>query len=188
MFCGKNTNVIELYNLILKATEANQRTWYNSGIGTYARPSWKSLKHYKKVLYHKIDLAIAWYVQSQVSQSCFHFSLGFQGFWTNSFGCISLAIRQLWGGRLYLFIRWVATTYSVDIDAYQMILQGFLVEHFKSAFCQQWSTRYDAFRFVRCSKLTSAGLYRLDLSIKETRCRYHCKHRAIIFLCTDWSL
>src|SRR5260221_14314724 len=58
----KNTNVIELYNLILK--EVDQRTWYNSGIGTYARPSWKSLKHYKKVLYHKIDLAIAWCVQS----------------------------------------------------------------------------------------------------------------------------
>ncbi|KIJ94466.1 hypothetical protein K443DRAFT_12099 [Laccaria amethystina LaAM-08-1] len=59
-FGEKNTNVIELYNLILKKDEGNQRTWYNSGIGTYARPSWKSLNFYKKVLYHKIDLAIAW--------------------------------------------------------------------------------------------------------------------------------
>ena len=56
----QNTNVIELYNLILKKVGDNQRTWYNSGIGTYARPSWKSLNFYKKVLYHKIDLAIAW--------------------------------------------------------------------------------------------------------------------------------
>ncbi|KDR68088.1 hypothetical protein GALMADRAFT_146577 [Galerina marginata CBS 339.88] len=56
----KNTNVIELYNLVLKGDDDRQRTWYNSGIGTYARPSWKSLKFYGKVLHHKIDLAIAW--------------------------------------------------------------------------------------------------------------------------------
>jgi uncharacterized protein (DUF2235 family) len=67
--CGKNTNVIELYNLLLKEVEETpgQRTWYNSGIGTYARPSWKSLKYYKQALYHKIDLAIAWCVQSPIS-------------------------------------------------------------------------------------------------------------------------
>ncbi|KDR76655.1 hypothetical protein GALMADRAFT_139557 [Galerina marginata CBS 339.88] len=59
-FGEKNTNVIELYNLILKEVGDNQRTWYNSGIGTYARPSWKSLSFYKQVVYHKIDLAIAW--------------------------------------------------------------------------------------------------------------------------------
>jgi len=59
----KNTNVIELYNLILKEDRPEQRTWYNSGIGTYARPSWKSLKFYQQVLEHKIDLAIAWCVQ-----------------------------------------------------------------------------------------------------------------------------
>ena len=59
-FSDQNTNVIELYNLILKKVGDNQRTWYNSGIGTYAKPSWKSLNFYKKVLYHKIDLAIAW--------------------------------------------------------------------------------------------------------------------------------
>ena len=56
----KNTNVIELYNLILKEAPDKQNTWYNSGIGTYARPSSKSPKYYKNVLYHKIDLAIAW--------------------------------------------------------------------------------------------------------------------------------
>ena len=59
-FNDQNTNVIELYNLIMKKDEDNQKTWYNSGIGTYAESSWKSLGHYKKVLYHKIDLAIAW--------------------------------------------------------------------------------------------------------------------------------
>jgi uncharacterized protein (DUF2235 family) len=61
----KNTNVIELYNLILKKVEHNQRTWYNSGIGTYARPSWKSFKFYRQVLSHKIDLMIAWCVDGR---------------------------------------------------------------------------------------------------------------------------
>jgi len=63
----KNTNVIELYSLI--DVWANQETWYNSGIGTYARPSWKSLKHYKKVLWHKIDLAIAWWGERSILQT-----------------------------------------------------------------------------------------------------------------------
>ncbi|KDR68085.1 hypothetical protein GALMADRAFT_1354883 [Galerina marginata CBS 339.88] len=59
-FGDKNTNVIELYHLILKGVMDGQRTWYNSGIGTYARPSWKSLKFYRQVMHNKIDLAIAW--------------------------------------------------------------------------------------------------------------------------------
>jgi len=53
----KNTNVMELYNLILKEVGHNQRTWYNSGIGTDARPSLRQL------LSHKINLAIAWCVE-----------------------------------------------------------------------------------------------------------------------------
>ena len=73
----KNTNVIELYHLILK--EADQRTWYNSGIGTYAPPSWKSLNFYKQVLYHKIDLAIAWFVRVRLSLLCSHLALGHLG-------------------------------------------------------------------------------------------------------------
>ncbi|RXW15241.1 hypothetical protein EST38_g10613 [Candolleomyces aberdarensis] len=58
-FGDKNTNVIELYNLILKATGDNQRTWYNSGIGTYAKPRWKSMIYWQQVLCHLIDMAIA---------------------------------------------------------------------------------------------------------------------------------
>ncbi|VDB86424.1 unnamed protein product [Peniophora sp. CBMAI 1063] len=65
-FGEKNTNVIELYSLIQKGESDGQLTWYNSGIGTYARPSWKSLSWYKQVLAHKIDLAIAWNFESIV--------------------------------------------------------------------------------------------------------------------------
>ena len=55
----KNSNVIEVYNLISKkGAHSKQRTWYNSGIGTYPRPS-------DNILSSKIDSAIA--RQAQVS-------------------------------------------------------------------------------------------------------------------------
>ncbi|KAJ3500631.1 hypothetical protein NLJ89_g9708 [Agrocybe chaxingu] len=68
-FGDMNTNVIELHNLILKGSKERQLTWYNSGIGTYAQPSWRSLNYYKQVLYHKIDLAIACNFDSTVKGS-----------------------------------------------------------------------------------------------------------------------
>ncbi|KZV92974.1 hypothetical protein EXIGLDRAFT_674515 [Exidia glandulosa HHB12029] len=58
-FSKKNTNVVELYSRLVKGSET-QITFYNSGIGTYAKPSWRSWSYYKQVVGHKIDLAIAW--------------------------------------------------------------------------------------------------------------------------------
>jgi len=58
----QNTNVIELYSHILKQEDDEQLTYYDSGIGTYATPSWKSWGYIKQVIYNKIDLAIAWWV------------------------------------------------------------------------------------------------------------------------------
>ncbi|KAF8594397.1 hypothetical protein BDV93DRAFT_535091 [Ceratobasidium sp. AG-I] len=54
----QNTNVIELYSHIEKSD--TQLTYYNSGIGTYAKPSWKSMAYLKQVVSSRIDLAIAW--------------------------------------------------------------------------------------------------------------------------------
>ena len=54
----QNTNVIELYSQLVK--NDTQLTYYDSGIGTYARPSWKSWNYWKQVVDNKIDLAIAW--------------------------------------------------------------------------------------------------------------------------------
>ncbi|VDB86422.1 unnamed protein product [Peniophora sp. CBMAI 1063] len=65
-FGKRNTNVIELYSLIRKGKGDNQRTYYNSGIGTYAIPSWRSWAYYKQVVGHKMDLAIAWNFESIV--------------------------------------------------------------------------------------------------------------------------
>uniref|UniRef100_A0A0W0GDD2 Putative WD40 repeat-like protein n=2 Tax=Moniliophthora roreri TaxID=221103 RepID=A0A0W0GDD2_MONRR len=58
-FGNRNTNVVELYSRLEK-NDSLQVTYYNSGIGTYASPSWKSSTYYKQVLAHKIDLAFAW--------------------------------------------------------------------------------------------------------------------------------
>ncbi|KAF8493850.1 hypothetical protein JB92DRAFT_3084909 [Gautieria morchelliformis] len=57
-FGPNNTNVIELYSQLIKGDD--QLTYYNSGIGTYAKPSWKSWSYVKQVVDNKIDLAIAW--------------------------------------------------------------------------------------------------------------------------------
>ncbi|KAF9541951.1 hypothetical protein CPC08DRAFT_700737 [Agrocybe pediades] len=57
-FGAMNTNVIEHHSLLIK--DGRQIPYYNSGIGTYARPSWTSPKFIGMVLHHKIDLAIAW--------------------------------------------------------------------------------------------------------------------------------
>ncbi|KAG8710536.1 hypothetical protein FRC09_000082, partial [Ceratobasidium sp. 395] len=57
-FSEKNTNVVELYSRIKK--DKNQLTYYNSGIGTYAKPSWRSYTYMKQVLSNIVDLAIAW--------------------------------------------------------------------------------------------------------------------------------
>ncbi|VDB86404.1 unnamed protein product [Peniophora sp. CBMAI 1063] len=55
-FGEKNTNVIELYSLVQKRKDDRQRTYYNSGIGTYARSSRRSLP---KAISRKLDLAFA---------------------------------------------------------------------------------------------------------------------------------
>ncbi|KAF8881402.1 WD40-repeat-containing domain protein [Gymnopilus junonius] len=65
-FGENNTNVVELHNLVLKEIGDNQLTWYQSGIGTYAQPSWKSWKYFEQVLDNKVDLAIAWNFQGTV--------------------------------------------------------------------------------------------------------------------------
>lgn len=65
----QNTNVIEIYGLLKK--DARQLTLYNSGVGTYAQPSWKSLAYWKHCLGDKFDLAVAWYIQSSL-YSTFH--------------------------------------------------------------------------------------------------------------------
>ncbi|EJD37489.1 WD40 repeat-like protein, partial [Auricularia subglabra TFB-10046 SS5] len=56
-FSTKNTNVVELYSRLIK--DDRQLTFYNSGIGTYAKPSWKSWSYRKQVIANKLDLAFA---------------------------------------------------------------------------------------------------------------------------------
>ena len=57
----QNTNVVELYSRLEK--NSSQLTFYNSGIGTYAAPSWRSLSYWYQVAENKVDLAIALYTR-----------------------------------------------------------------------------------------------------------------------------
>ncbi|KAG9090173.1 hypothetical protein FRC06_001189 [Ceratobasidium sp. 370] len=50
--------MVELYSRITK--NKSQLTYYNSGIGTYAKPSWRSYTYMKQMLSNTVDLAIAW--------------------------------------------------------------------------------------------------------------------------------
>ncbi|KZV99906.1 WD40 repeat-like protein [Exidia glandulosa HHB12029] len=58
-FGGKNTNVVELYSRLVKDND-HQVTFYNSGIGTYVKPSWTSFTYIKQTLENYADMGIAW--------------------------------------------------------------------------------------------------------------------------------
>lgn len=53
----QNTNVIENYFRLVKNDE--QWTYYNSGIGTFAWPSYKSMGYAYQLVLNKLDLAFA---------------------------------------------------------------------------------------------------------------------------------
>ncbi|KAJ8521316.1 hypothetical protein ONZ45_g1998 [Pleurotus djamor] len=57
-FSERSTNVVELFSRLIK--DEGQMVYYDSGIGTYAPPSFKSFSYLKQVIYHAIDTAIAW--------------------------------------------------------------------------------------------------------------------------------
>ncbi|KAL0957588.1 hypothetical protein HGRIS_001372 [Hohenbuehelia grisea] len=59
-FSVKNTNIVELYGSLDKSK--SQRTYYNSGIGTYVKPSWWSPKYLWQLTDNMIDMMAAWYV------------------------------------------------------------------------------------------------------------------------------
>ncbi|KAJ8515468.1 hypothetical protein ONZ45_g7133 [Pleurotus djamor] len=57
-FSEKNTNVVELLSRLIK--DDMQLTYYNSGIGTYVKPSMLSFGFWKQTYIHAVDMAIAW--------------------------------------------------------------------------------------------------------------------------------
>ncbi|KAF9219898.1 ARM repeat-containing protein [Gyrodon lividus] len=63
-FGQKNTNIVELYSQLQKSK--SQLTYYNSGVGTEARPSWRSLRYVQHWLSNKIDLLIAWNLEKVI--------------------------------------------------------------------------------------------------------------------------
>ncbi|EIN03656.1 hypothetical protein PUNSTDRAFT_139370 [Punctularia strigosozonata HHB-11173 SS5] len=63
-FDPQNTNVVELYSRLIK--DKKQLTYYNSGIGTYARKNSWSFDYWKQALYHHVDMAVAWNLENIV--------------------------------------------------------------------------------------------------------------------------
>ncbi|KAL0957193.1 hypothetical protein HGRIS_003285 [Hohenbuehelia grisea] len=59
-FSVKNTNIVELYGSLDKSK--SQRTYYNTGIGTYAKPTWWSPKYLWQLTDNMIDMMFTWYV------------------------------------------------------------------------------------------------------------------------------
>ncbi|KAL0059018.1 hypothetical protein AAF712_014256 [Marasmius tenuissimus] len=66
-FGRNNSNIVELYSRLVK--DESQLTYYNSGIGTYPKPSWKSFSYYKKKTAHVVDMAIAWWFEKQIMEA-----------------------------------------------------------------------------------------------------------------------
>ncbi|KAJ8092922.1 hypothetical protein PM082_023558 [Marasmius tenuissimus] len=66
-FGQNNSNVVELYSRLVK--DESQLTYYNSGIGTFPKPSWKSFSYYKKKTAHVIDMAIAWWFEKRIMEA-----------------------------------------------------------------------------------------------------------------------
>ncbi|KAJ8494661.1 hypothetical protein ONZ45_g13155 [Pleurotus djamor] len=58
-FSAQSSNIVEIYSRLIKVAD-EQLTFYNSGIGTYAKPSFRSWKYFKQVFDHTVDTAIAW--------------------------------------------------------------------------------------------------------------------------------
>ncbi|KAJ7686775.1 hypothetical protein B0H17DRAFT_939989, partial [Mycena rosella] len=65
-FGDHNTNVVELHSRILVDPTAEQRTYYNCGIGTYVPNRAKTFKYWRQRFDNVVDLAIAWNFQSIV--------------------------------------------------------------------------------------------------------------------------
>ena len=57
-FYSQNTNIVELYSRLIKSSD--QLTYYNSGIGTYVKPSRASLSYWIQLFNYSVDMAIAW--------------------------------------------------------------------------------------------------------------------------------
>jgi hypothetical protein len=135
---GKNTNVVELYNLVIKEGEG-QKTWYNSGIGTYARPSWKSLKYYARVIYNYIDPILAWCVHwFIVADRALVMHFLFTGTLTKQFrvliaGSPTTTSQEI----IYFCLVCEHNSYRVTSVLIRRNTKVFLAAHFRSGCCQR---------------------------------------------------
>ncbi|KIK76830.1 hypothetical protein PAXRUDRAFT_410050 [Paxillus rubicundulus Ve08.2h10] len=63
-FGTQNTNITELYRKLVRSE--TQLTYYNSGMGTTVKPSWRSLIYAQHWISNKIGLLVAWNLEKAI--------------------------------------------------------------------------------------------------------------------------
>ncbi|KAJ8092910.1 hypothetical protein PM082_023544 [Marasmius tenuissimus] len=66
-FGRNNSNVVELYSRLVK--DDSQLTYYNSGIGTHAKPSLRAISYYMKKAGDLVDMAFAWWFEKRIMEA-----------------------------------------------------------------------------------------------------------------------
>ena len=169
---------MELYSQLVK--DRRQLTFYNSGIGTYANPSWKSLPYLKQALENKIDQAIAWWVLKYfvIFSPFISHCRSFEGIVISAYRW--LAENYTPGDRIFLFGKHVSAIMSfmsinwIPIRVFSWCL---------SSPRPRKHGREGEFEPNFCLFNLNQTVFRWDWSTKGTRIKFRCKSPGAFMLC-----
>ncbi|KAJ6528316.1 hypothetical protein DFH09DRAFT_935278, partial [Mycena vulgaris] len=146
-FGPNNTNVVELHSRILKHhSSAQQLTFYVSGIGTYAPPSFRSLAYWSQVVANKLDLAIAWNFERHVKDAYQWLAENYQRrkkIFLFGFSRGAYQVRALAGMIATLGLIYPSNHRNIPLYALSLIMfrfserTGELCKHFKETFSRE---------------------------------------------------
>ncbi|ELU38023.1 hypothetical protein AG1IA_07948 [Rhizoctonia solani AG-1 IA] len=126
----------QLYSRIEK--DETQLTYYNSGVGTYARPFWWSFAYQKQQILNQIDLAIAWKVAQSTDQSfqqLTQFNRNFEKVILGAYRWLADTYKP--GDQIFLF-GWTHLSRQPGADP----IEDPSAAQFKEAFCRQKVSLY----------------------------------------------
>ncbi|QRV93654.1 hypothetical protein RhiJN_21672 [Ceratobasidium sp. AG-Ba] len=189
-FSEKNTNVVELYSRIKK--DPTQLTYYNSGIGTYARPFWWSFAYQKQQLFNFIDLAIAWNFEKVIIGAYRWLADNYKpgdriflfGFSRGAFQVRTLAAMIEQVGLIYPGnqeqIPFAWSIYSKNDENYKQFKKAFCRENVDLHFVGVWDTvaSVGVFpkRFPLVDKCSHITHFRHALALDERRVKFLPEH------------
>lgn len=171
---------MELYSQLVK--DRRQLTYYNSGIGTYASPSWKSFAYLKQALENKIDLAIAWWVLKYfvVLSPLISHCRTFERIVISAYRW--LAENYTPGDRIFLFGKRVLAIMSI------MSINWIPIRIFSWCLSSPRPCRHDRegeFEPNFCLCDPNQTVFRWDWSTKGTRIKFRCKSPCAFMLRHD---